>query len=94
MVWSMAPVNSNGATIIDSRLIPPFFKRHSSTNDRAIEKVESKATDIFDKVLEEAKEVIADARINKNMDSSSSSHLNHLLFFYVPKMNSTFLILL
>ena len=40
---------------LEFRLIPPFFKRHSSTIDMAIEKAETKATDIYDKVLEEAK---------------------------------------
>jgi receptor expression-enhancing protein 5/6 len=59
---------NNGATIIYYKVILPFFKRHSSTIDRAIEKAENKATDIFTKALEEAKEVIPDALINMNKD--------------------------
>jgi len=66
MVWCMAPMANNGSAIIYSKVILPWFHKHSTTIDRAIGKAGSKAGDIFDEAVDKAFDIAAEAQLNKD----------------------------
>jgi len=68
MVWCMAPMEANGSAVIYSKVILPLFKRHQSDIDKALEKATGKAGDMIDKAVEKAKDLAAEAQLNKNKD--------------------------
>jgi len=68
MVWCMAPMEANGSAIIYSKVILPLFKKHQGNIDQAIDKATGKAGDFLDKAVEKAKDLAAEAQLNKNKD--------------------------
>jgi len=66
LVWCMAPLESNGASIIYSKVLLPLFQKHSPRIDAAIDKAGAKAGDLFDKAMEKAKDYAAEQQLNKN----------------------------
>eukprot|EP00088_Acartia_fossae_P002539 TRINITY_DN11030_c0_g2_i1.p1 TRINITY_DN11030_c0_g2~~TRINITY_DN11030_c0_g2_i1.p1 ORF type:complete len:187 (+),score=42.92 TRINITY_DN11030_c0_g2_i1:40-600(+) len=55
-VWCMAPMESNGSTLIYNRIMRPAFLKHENKLDNIVNKATAKADDLFDK----AKEMAAD----------------------------------
>merc|ERR1712032_125203 len=55
LVWCMAPIEANGANVIYSKVILPFFMEHQGN-----------AGDFLDKVTEKAKDMAAEHQLNKN----------------------------
>ena len=62
----MAPLESNGASLIYSKVLLPLFQKHSPRIDAAIDKAGAKAGDLFDKAMEKAKDYAAEQQLNKN----------------------------
>merc|ERR1719228_1644508 len=60
LVWCMAPIEANGANVIYSKVILPFFLEHQGNIDGAIAKAQGKAGDFLDKVTEKAKDMAAE----------------------------------
>jgi len=68
LVWCMAPMESNGAAIIYSKVILPLFNKHQGDIDNAMAKAQGKAGDFLDRVTEKAKDLAAEHQLNKNHD--------------------------
>jgi receptor expression-enhancing protein 5/6 len=69
LVWCMAPIEANGANVIYSKVILPFFMEHQGNIDGALAKAQApggKAGDFLDKVTEKAKDMAAEHQLNKN----------------------------
>jgi len=66
LVWCMAPIEANGANVIYSKVILPFFMEHQGNIDAALTKAQGKAGDFLDKVTEKAKDMAAEHQLNKN----------------------------
>merc|ERR1712051_654838 len=66
LVWCMAPIEANGANVIYSKVILPFFMEHQGNIDGAIARAQGKAGDFLDKVTEKAKDMAAEHQLNKN----------------------------
>lgn len=68
MVWCMAPMDNNGSAVIYSKVILPLFKKHQGEIDNVLEKATGKAGDFLDRAVEKAKDLAAEAQLNKNKD--------------------------
>jgi len=66
LVWCMAPIEANGANVIYSKVILPFFMEHQGNIDGALARAQGKAGDFLDKVTEKAKDMAAEHQLNKN----------------------------
>jgi len=66
LVWCMAPIEANGANVIYSKVILPFFMEHQGNIDQALARAQGKAGDFLDKVTEKAKDMAAEHQLNKN----------------------------
>jgi len=60
LVWCMAPMEMNGASLIYARVIRPAFLKNQNKMDNVINKATAKAGDLFDKAYDAAKEVSAE----------------------------------
>lgn len=69
LCWCMAPFSWNGAEFIYSRFIQPFIAEHEKSVDVYINKVKSKAEELYNQAETKAKEVAVDA-ITANVKSN------------------------
>jgi len=60
LVWCMAPMEMNGSNMIYTKFIRPVFLKNENKIDNMINKGSNKASDLFDKVYDAAKEVSAE----------------------------------
>lgn len=51
----MLPLSNNGSTVVYHRIIRPYFLKHQSTADAAIDKVTEKAKEFVSDVIKKAK---------------------------------------
>jgi receptor expression-enhancing protein 5/6 len=65
MIWCMAPIEANGATVIYSRVILPLFYKHQPTIDNIMNKATDKASVYLDQAMEKAKDVAAEHQLGK-----------------------------
>jgi len=65
MVWCMAPIEANGATVIYNRVVLPLFNKHQGTIDNAINKATEGASGFLDQAIEKAKDVAAEQQLDK-----------------------------
>jgi len=66
MVWCMAPIANNGATIIYGKIILPLFNKHQPKIDGLLNKAKDKGSELFSAGMEKAKDVAAEHQLNKN----------------------------
>ncbi|XP_041828457.1 receptor expression-enhancing protein 6-like [Melanotaenia boesemani] len=53
LIWCMAPVSWNGSTILYKQMIRPFFLKHQSAMDTAVNNLTDKARNITETVTKE-----------------------------------------
>lgn len=51
----MLPLTNNGSTVVYHRIIRPYFLKHQSAADEALEKLTEKAKEIVSDVIKKAK---------------------------------------
>lgn len=54
-IWCMLPLTNNGSTVVYHRIIRPYFLKHQSAADDAIDKLTEKAKEIVSDVIKKAK---------------------------------------
>lgn len=51
----MLPISNNGSTVVYNRLIRPYFLKHQTAADEAIEKLTEKAKELVADVIKKGK---------------------------------------
>ena len=64
--WCLAPIESNGAAVIYSKVILPLFHKHEGDIDQVLAKAQDKAGSYMGRFTEKAKDMAAEHQLNKN----------------------------